>query len=130
MHHSIHTQFQPSQLLPDLLRTLRQTLFPNSSLPPPASPTPSVSEVSDIKRTCALSLLSLLPTAVCQHFFGAGETEDWVGEVEGELDAWGDEYLNKHLGYAILELIAVRVLPELGEQRVEELLKERLGNDV
>lgn len=130
MHHTIHTQFQPSQLLPTLFRTLRQILFPNSSLPPPAPPPPCPSEVSDIRRTCALSLLSLLPPAVCKRFFGAEEKEDWVGEVEGELDAWGDEYLNKHLGYAILELIVVRVLPELGEQRVEELLKERLGNDV
>lgn len=130
MHHTIHTQFQPSQLLPTLFRTLRQILFPNSSLPPPAPPPPCPSEVSDIRRTCALSLLSLLPAAVCKRFFGAEEKEDWVGEVEGELDAWGDEYLNKHLGYAILELIVVRVLPELGEQRVDELLKERLGNDV
>ena len=54
--------------------------------------------------------------------------EAWVGEVEGELDIWGDEYMNKHLGYAVLELIIVRILPELGEQRIEELLKERLGN--
>ena len=130
MHHSIHKQFQPSQLLPTLFRTLRQILFPNSSLPPPAPPPPCASEVSDIRRTCALSLLSLLPAAVCKRFFGAEEKEDWVREVEGELDAWEDEYLNKHLGYAILELIVVRVLPELGEQRVEELLKERLGNDV
>lgn len=130
MHHTIHTQFQPSQLLPTLFRTLRHILFPNSSLPPPAPPPPCPSEVSDIRRTCALSLLSLLPAAVCKRFFGAEEEEDWVGEVEGELDAWRDEYLNKHLGYAILELIVVRVLPELGEQRVEELLKERLGNDV
>lgn len=130
MHHTIHTQFQPSQLLPTLFRTLRQILFPNSSLPPPAPPPPCPSEVSDIRRTCALSLLSLLPAAICKRFFGAEEKEDWVGEVEGELDAWGDEYLNKHLGYAILELIVVRVLPEVGEQRVEELLKERLGNDV
>ena len=130
MHHTLHTQLQPSQLLPTLLRTLRQVLFPKSTLPPPAPPAPSASEVSNIKRTCALSLLSLLPVAVCKPFFGAGETEDWVGEVEGELDAWGDEYLNKHLGYAILELIVVRVLPELGERRVEELVKERLGKDI
>ncbi|KAL9075278.1 MAG: hypothetical protein Q9161_001655 [Pseudevernia consocians] len=130
MHHSIHTHLQPSQLLPTLLRTLRQTLFPNSSLPPPAPPAPSASEISNIKRTCALSILSLLPTAVCKRFFGGEEMEPWVDEVEGELDVWGDQYLNKHLGYAVLELIVVRLLPELGEQQVEELLKERLGNAV
>lgn len=130
MHHSIHTHLQPSQLLPTLLRVLRQTLFPNSTLPPPAPPAPSAGEISDIKRTCALSILSLLPTAVCKRFFGGEDKEDWIEEVGNELDAWGDEYLNKHLGYAILELIVVRVLPELGEQRVEELLKERLGNGI
>lgn len=130
MHHCIHAHLQPAQLLPTLLRTLRQTLFPNSSLPPPAPPAPSAGEISDAKRTCALSLLSLVPTAVCKRFFGGGGAEDWAGEVEGELDAWGDEYLNKHLGYAVLELIVIRLLPELGERRVGELLKERLGNDV
>ena len=130
MHHCIHTHLQPSQLLPALLRTLRHTLFPNSSLPPPTPPAPSAGEVSNIKRTCALSVLSLLPTAVCKRFFASEESQDWVGEVEGELDVWGDEYLNKHLGYALLELIVVRILPELGEQRVEELLKERLGNGI
>ena len=129
MHHSIHTHLQPSQLLPTLLRTLRHTIFPNSTLPPPAPPAPSASETNDIKRTCALSVLSLIPTVVCKRFFGGEEKEDWIGEVENELEVWGDEYLNKHLGYAILELIVVRVLPELGEQRVEELLKERLGNE-
>lgn len=130
MHHCIHTHLQPSQILPTLLRTLRQTLAPNSSLPPSAPQAPSVSEVSNIKRTCALSILSLLPSTLCKRFFGGEKTEDWIGEVEGELDAWGDEYLNKHLGYAILELIVVRVLPELGDQRVEQLLRERLGNDI
>lgn len=130
MHYSIQTHLQPSQLLPSLLCTLRQTLFPNYSLPPPAPPAPPASEISNIKRTCALSILSLLPSTVWRRFLGGEETEEWVREVESELDIWGNEYLNKHLGYAILELIAVRVLPELGEQRVGELLKERLGNDM
>ena len=131
MHHSIHTHLQPSQLLPTFLRTLRQTVFPNSSLPPPAPPAPSAREIGNVKRACALALLSLLPTAVCRRFFGCEDDSDaWVEEVEGELDVWGDGYLNRHLGYAVLELIVVRVLPELGERQVEELLKERLGNGI
>ncbi|KAL9123628.1 MAG: hypothetical protein Q9175_008322 [Cornicularia normoerica] len=111
-------------------RRSEATLFPNSSLPAPAPPAPTAGEIDNIKRTCALSLLSLLPTTVWKRFFGGEETEDWLGEVEGELDAWGDGYLNKHLGYALLELIVVRVLPEIGEQGVEGLLKERLGYDM
>ena len=43
------------------------------------------------------------------------------------LDMFGDSYLNKHLLYGVVELIVVRLLPELGETGVEELLAERLG---
>ena len=48
--------------------------------------------------------------------------------MEGELDIWGDGYLNKHLGYRMLELVIVRVLPEVGVKTVRELLRERIGD--
>ena len=51
-------------------------------------------------------------------------------EVEGELGAWGDGYLNRHLGYRILELVIVRVMPEMGVKSVSELLRERIGDVV
>lgn len=38
-----------------------------------------------------------------------------------------DEYCNKHLMYGVLELILVRLMPELAEKGVVELLEERLG---
>ena len=50
--------------------------------------------------------------------------------MEGELNVWGDEYLNRHLGYQMLELIVVRVVPELGVKRVSELLRERIGDSI
>ena len=65
---------------------------------------------------------------MCRRFFGTDDQEQWTEELEGELDVWGDEYMNKHLAYAVLELIIVRVLPELAEKRVEELMKERIGD--
>jgi len=65
---------------------------------------------------------------VCRRFFGTDDQEQWIEELEGELDVWGDEYMNKHLAYAVLELIIVRALPELAEKRVEELMKERIGD--
>lgn len=40
--------------------------------------------------------------------------------MEAELDVWGDQYLNKHLLYAIVEMVVVRVLPEVGERGVRE----------
>ncbi len=48
-------------------------------------------------------------------------------EVERELDVWGDAYLNRHLAYQVLELVVVRVLPEIGEKGVSGLMEGRLG---
>lgn len=128
IHHLISTQLDPSTLFPQILAQARQALFPNFSLPPPAPPLPSATEVVHIKRTCAQTLLSLIPPAACRRFFGTDSQGLWTDDVEVELDVWGDEYLNKHVAYAVLELIVVRVLPELAEKRVEELMKERLGD--
>lgn len=41
--------------------------------------------------------------------------EERIKEVEGELDIWGDGYLNKHFLYKAIELVVVRVLPEMAE---------------
>lgn len=79
-----------------------------------------------IRRRCAETVLSLLPGRIQDVYFGAN-TEVRVQEVEDVLDMFGDSYLNKHLLYGVVELIVVRLLPELGETGVEELLAERLG---
>jgi len=50
-----------------------------------------------------------------------------VKEVEDVLDMFGDSYCNKHLLYGLVELILVRLIPELAEKGVEELLEERLS---
>ncbi len=47
--------------------------------------------------------------------------------MEGVLDVFGDSYCNKHLLYGIVELIIVRLIPEMAEKGVEELLQERLS---
>lgn len=43
------------------------------------------------------------------------------------LDVFGDPYCNKHLMYGALELILVRLMPELAEKGVAELWEERLS---
>ncbi|KAJ2895183.1 PXA domain-containing protein [Zalerion maritima] len=43
------------------------------------------------------------------------------------LDVFGDAYCNKHLMYSALELILVRLLPELGERGIAEMWEERLS---
>ncbi|KAL7626278.1 hypothetical protein AAE478_003048 [Parahypoxylon ruwenzoriense] len=57
------------------------------------------------------------------------EDEDRIlSEIEtGILDVFSDPYCNKHLVYGVLELILVRLMPELAEKGVIELWEERLS---
>lgn len=63
--------------------------------------------------------------------FGQGSAEEGqerrIKEVEEVLNVFDDTYCNKHLMYGIVELILVRLIPELSERSVEELREERLG---
>jgi len=61
-----------------------------------------------------------------ETYFGAG-IERRVREVEEVLNCFSDSYCNKHLLYGIVELIVVRLIPELADKGVEELLEERLS---
>ncbi|KAI0187757.1 PXA domain-containing protein [Xylaria flabelliformis] len=50
-----------------------------------------------------------------------------LSEIEtGIVDIFSDVYFNKHLIYGILELVLVRLVPELTEKGVGELWEERL----
>lgn len=56
------------------------------------------------------------------------DEERILTEIEmGVLDVFGDVYMNKHLMYSIIELILVRLMPELSERGVTDLLEERLS---
>lgn len=79
-----------------------------------------------IRQRCAEAILSLIPGAVQEIYFGAGEQRR-IKEIENVLDMFGDSYCNKHLLYGIVELVIVRLMPELAEKGVEELLAERLS---
>jgi hypothetical protein len=113
-------------LLPTILRTLRATLFPNNALAPPRRP-PSDVEAKLIKRRCAATLLGILPAQVATVFFAGASQSEQLRQTEELLDCLDDAYLNKHLVFAIVELIVLRLVPELGERGVQELMDERLG---
>ncbi|KAI1113216.1 PXA domain-containing protein [Nemania sp. NC0429] len=80
--------------------------------------------------------LSLLPQGHSQGSNGLDQThpgydnEDEarrLSEIEtGIVDLFSDAYCNKHLIYGILELVLVRLVPELAEKGVGELWEERL----
>ncbi|KAI8721012.1 PXA domain-containing protein [Fusarium sp. LHS14.1] len=146
LSHHIHSLFSPSHL-PPLLRTLRGVLFPNNapgttSLFPPSSD----AELRALRRRAANALWGLLPKGVGSLYFGgrlwrrgastgegdsSSDEEDLlVDEMERLLLVLDDEYCNKHLMYSILELVLVRLMPELSEKGVTDLWEERLGVDV
>ena len=41
------------------------------------------------------------------------------------LDPFSDEYCNKHLVYSIIETVLARIIPELAEHSVADLMEER-----
>ncbi|KAM0738657.1 hypothetical protein ACQRIT_006394 [Beauveria bassiana] len=137
LSHYIQQLFSASHL-PGLLRTLRGVLFPNnapgkSTLAPPSSD----DEFVALRKRAAGALVGLLPTGVAKFYLGsksgggsgaaAVQVDGMVDGMEDLLIVLNDEYCNKHLMYSILELILVRLMPELSEKGVGELWEERLG---
>ena len=67
-----------------------------------------------------------MPPVVAHKFYRSDDEESILQQIESDiLDPLGNEYLNKHLIYAILDLVLVRLIPELTEQPISELLAER-----
>lgn len=112
--------------LPVVLRTLRATVFPNNALGPPRQ-IPSDEEAEEIKGRCAASLLNLLPVPVAAAFFASRDRDLQLLQIEDVLSCLDDTYLNKHLIFQIVETIILRLVPELGERGVRDLLEERTG---
>ncbi|KAI0480340.1 PXA domain-containing protein [Xylariaceae sp. FL0804] len=57
-----------------------------------------------------------------------GDEDRILSEIEeGILDVFSDAYCNKHLVYGIVELVLVRLIPELADRNVCDLWEERLS---
>jgi hypothetical protein len=124
--HTFRTRILNPAFLPVALRTLRATLFPNNALGPPRQ-IPTDEEIKEIKRWCAARLLDLVPPKVAAAFFASHERDAQVRQIEDTLSCLDDAYLNKHLVFQMVELVVLRLFPELGEQGVEDLLEERIS---
>ena len=142
LHNLIATHVLPPTVLPPLLRTLRSSLFPGNTLAPPRA-VPTLVQQRAIKRSCAESILGILPPVIARRFFAIQhdgshdpvatdpekEREQMLADIEDVLDIFGDPYMNKHLVFGIVELCLVRLVPEIGEKGVKGLMQERLGNN-
>jgi hypothetical protein len=126
LSHTIRSRLLNPSVLPKLLGVLRASLFPNNTLGPARKP-PSAEEAKRIRRDCAAALLGLLPAKVACIYFASESEGEQLEQVETMLSCLDDAYVNKHLIFAIVELVVVRLMPELGERGVQELLEERIG---
>ena len=124
LSHTIHKRILNPTFLPALFRTLRATLFPNNALGPPREP-PSDDGTKEIKRRCAASVLNLIPPKLAAMYLATQERDAQLAHVEEALSCLDDSYLNKHLIFQIVELIVLRLVPELGDRGVRELMEER-----
>lgn len=124
--HIIHTRILNPALLPVILRTVRATLFPNNGMGP-SRQIPTEDETKEIKHRCAASLLGLLPPKVAIAFFASDRKAAQHQQVEEILECLEDTYLNKHLIFQVLELIVLRLAPELESQGIRDLMEERTG---
>ena len=74
----------------------------------------------------------MVPLPIQKVYFGSGdrgEEDDryrQISEVEEILDVFSDRYLNAHLLYAVVDLLLVRLMPEMAAKGVRELRAERL----
>ncbi|RDW83328.1 hypothetical protein BP5796_04819 [Coleophoma crateriformis] len=125
LSNGINKHVLDASLLPMMLRNMRAAVFPNNTLGPPRI-TPTAAEELLIRRRCAETLLSLVPERIQDIYFGR-DKERRIGEVEEVLNIFSDRYCNKHLLYGIVELIIVRLMPELADKGIEELWEERLN---
>lgn len=102
-------------------------------MPGPPRIVPTAEETVTIKRKCAEGVLDIIPGPGKKVYFGRreGESESelvqrQIDEIEEVLDVFSDSYLNAHLLYAVMDLIVVRLFPEMAEKRVVQLRAERL----
>lgn len=72
-------------------------------------------------------MLAALPSSIACRFFATRDRGAMQEQIETLLDCLGDGYLNKHLVFSVLELIVVRLVPEMAEKGVVGLMEERLG---
>ncbi|GAB7345051.1 hypothetical protein MBLNU457_3464t1 [Dothideomycetes sp. NU457] len=112
LSHTLHTHLLSPKNLPTALLTLRQTLFPNNSLAP-GRPAPTPSEIQDMKRAAANAIIDALPEMVRKVYFAGAERSDMISDVEAMLDVFGDSYLNRHFVFAVVEVLVVRLFPEM-----------------
>lgn len=115
LSHTIHARVLNPALLPPALQAIRRAIFPDDALGPARMP-PSDDEVVAIRRECARVIVEVVPPYVRSKYFATGDVAIMRDDVEESLDLFADSFINKHLIVDIVELIFLRLFPEIGEE--------------
>jgi hypothetical protein len=118
MASKIDERLSRPDLLPSVLQATRSALFPNNALAAARLP-PTAAEMVEIKRDCAETIVQTIPMVVRSQFFATKDQDLMRQDVEGILDLFSDAYINKHLIVSAVELIVVRLFPEIAENTLE-----------
>lgn len=115
----IDARLSRPDLLPSVLQAIRSALFPDNALAAARVP-PTSAETAEIKRECANTIVQVIPKVIRNRYFGTADLYLARQDVEKTLDLFADSYINKHLIISAVELIVVRLFPELGEDDKNE----------
>jgi hypothetical protein len=102
-------------LLPPALQATRRAIFPDDALGPARVP-PGDDETLAIRRECARVIVELVPPFVRGKYFATDDVAAMREDVEDSLGLFADSFVNKHLVVDIVELIFLRLFPEIGEE--------------
>lgn len=116
LSHTFQSRVLNPAMLPPALQAIRRAIFPDDALGPARVP-PSEDEVIAIKRECSRVIVEVLPPFIRQKYFATENVASMRHDVEGSLDLFADSYINKHLVVEIVELIVLRLFPEIAEER-------------
>ena len=106
-------------LLPTALLAIRSALFPDNALAPMRQP-PTAAEVVEIKRECATTIVETIPAPIRSRYFATKDRDEMRQDVESMLELFQDPFINKNLIISAVELIVVRLFPELGDDYADE----------
>jgi len=67
-----------------------------------------------MRLAAANAIIDAIPEMARRVYFAGAQREDMIKDVQSILDVFGDAYLNRHFVFAVVEVIVVRLFPEMG----------------
>jgi hypothetical protein len=121
MSMQIHDKLLNASTVPTLLRSIRGAIFPDNvfKLGPAREPLTD-DDAARIKHDCAAAIVRAVPEPVRARFFATRDETLMRSDVEHTLDLFADPYINRHLIVCAVELLVVRLFPEIALDPVDE----------